>query len=418
MIMRYAGICCCFLLIAASGCGSQDSGASKKSEPPARVESPAKEADLTKVHLTEEADRRLGISLTPVERKSVALTRIFGGTTMIPQGGTLRITAPFGGTILTGDADLPHPGAWVRKDQRLLRLVPVFAGEQEVLSSPERLSLAKAQADLATSRAEAEGQVSTSEAQLQAAKAQLDRADKLRREGAGSQQTYEEALAATRKAEADLQAARSRLQVLASIHLEMQPTSAPSLDIEAPLDSIVSGLYVRGGLEVPAGTPLIELTTVDPIWVRASIYVGEQDTIAPGRGVKVSRVSSGVAVEVPARQLEAAPAGNSNAGTVDLFFEIPNPQRSWSPDEKVIVRIPLKSQGEESVVPWSAVIHDVHGGSWVYVNTGPHTYVRQRVEVREVVDSLAVLVRGPLPGTPVVTAGAAELFGTEFGAGK
>jgi len=38
------------------------------------------------------------------------------------------------------------------------------------------------------------------------------------------------------------------------------------------------------------------------------------------------------------------------------------------------------------------------------------------VELKHVVESLAVLARGPAPGTKVVAAGAAELFGTEFGA--
>ena len=36
----------------------------------------------------------------------------------------------------------------------------------------------------------------------------------------------------------------------------------------------------------------------------------------------------------------------------------------------------------------------------------------------DLVDGLALLDVGPAPGTRVVTAGAAELFGTEFGVGK
>ena len=38
--------------------------------------------------------------------------------------------------------------------------------------------------------------------------------------------------------------------------------------------------------------------------------------------------------------------------------------------------------------------------------------------VTDLVDAYAVLAQGPAPGTRVVTDGAAELFGTEFGAGK
>jgi hypothetical protein len=70
------------------------------------------------------------------------------------------------------------------------------------------------------------------------------------------------------------------------------------------------------------------------------------------------------------------------------------------------------------VVPWSAVTHDINGGAWVYENVAPQQYARRRVEVRRVVGPLAVLARGPAVGAKVVTAGVAELFGTEFGTGK
>lgn len=415
--MRHA-VVCLVLPIVLSGCENRSAGPSSKPEPPAKVEAPVKEADLTKVHLTEEAAHRLGISLTAVESKRISLARTLGGTITAPQGGTLRISAPFGGTILTTDAEFPRPGMSVAKGRRLLRIVPVFIGEQEVLSSPERLSLAKAKADLAAGLAEAEGQVAASEAQLQAARAQLDRADKLRREGAGSQQNYEEATAATRKAEADLRAARSRLEVLSGIRLDMQPAAAPAWDVEAPFAAIVSELHVRAGLEVAAGTPLVDLTVLDPIWVRVPVYVGDLDAIAPADGTTICGIGDEATAGVEVRQVEAAPAGDPNAATVDLFFEVPNPQRRWSPAQKVLVRIPLKQAGEAPVIPWSAVVHDVHGGTWVYVSNGEQTYARQRVEVREVADGLAVLAKGPPPGTPVVTSGAAELFGTEFGSGK
>ncbi len=43
---------------------------------------------------------------------------------------------------------------------------------------------------------------------------------------------------------------------------------------------------------------------------------------------------------------------------------------------------------------------------------------RQRVVVTDITGSLAVLSQGPAAGARVVTDGAAELFGVEFGAGK
>ena len=69
-------------------------------------------------------------------------------------------------------------------------------------------------------------------------------------------------------------------------------------------------------------------------------------------------------------------------------------------------------------MPWSAVLYDIHGNAWVYENAAPHTFVRRRVEVRDLGDGIAAVTRGPTAGVRVVSEGAAELFGTEFAAGK
>ena len=75
-------------------------------------------------------------------------------------------------------------------------------------------------------------------------------------------------------------------------------------------------------------------------------------------------------------------------------------------------------RSDSLVVPWSAVTHDVNGGTWVYENTSPQTFVRRRVQVRHVAGTEAVLESGPKVGTKVVSVAVAELFGTEFGIGK
>jgi multidrug efflux pump subunit AcrA (membrane-fusion protein) len=103
---------------------------------------------------------------------------------------------------------------------------------------------------------------------------------------------------------------------------------------------------------------------------------------------------------------------------MDLFYELDNADGKRRPGEKVSVRVPLQGETESSVVPASAVLYDIHGGTWVYENTAPQTFTRRRIEVRLVSDGDAILARGPAPGAKIVTAGAAELFGVEFGFGK
>jgi multidrug efflux pump subunit AcrA (membrane-fusion protein) len=120
---------------------------------------------------------------------------------------------------------------------------------------------------------------------------------------------------------------------------------------------------------------------------------------------------------VPARHLAIPPHAKADTASIDLFFEVED--TSLTPGQRVGVRIPLRGEApEELVVPWAAVLHDIHGGQWVYQKVAPLCYARQRVDVSRVVGGDAVLASGPTEGVPVVTDGAAELFGTEFGVGK
>ena len=82
------------------------------------------------------------------------------------------------------------------------------------------------------------------------------------------------------------------------------------------------------------------------------------------------------------------------------------------------VRLPRRESETGLVVPKAALLHDAYGGTWVYVVREPRVYVRQRVVVADITGTLAVLSQGPAVGARVVTDGAAELFGVEFGAGK
>ena len=64
------------------------------------------------------------------------------------------------------------------------------------------------------------------------------------------------------------------------------------------------------------------------------------------------------------------------------------------------------------------MIYDIHGGNWVYEQAANRRYVRRRIFVDHSEGGRAYLTSGPAVGTPVVIAGAAELWGVEFGAGK
>jgi hypothetical protein len=96
--------------------------------------------------------------------------------------------------------------------------------------------------------------------------------------------------------------------------------------------------------------------------------------------------------------------------------------------EKAIQRLDLKTDqvreakldglaSKRRVVPYSSLIYDPNGQTWVYTSPEPRTFVRQQVEVDFIKGDLAVLKKGPPTGTVLASVGVAELYGAEFEVG-
>ena len=247
---------------------------------------------------------------------------------------------------------------------------PVVGGTLE-----EVLKLADAQAD-------ADGRVQQASVQLDAAKVALERAQKMLSADAGSARSVDEAKAQVALAEAALKTAQERRALL--------------------------------------GAPVGKATAATKLWVRVPVYAGQlvelqTDAAASVRSLSGNTPSVQGAVAKP---VSGPPTANAMAATVDVFYELEAPPAGTRPGARVEVSVPAKGDTESLVVPWAAVLHDIQGGQWVYEKTAPQTYVRRRVMVDRVAGADAVLASGPKPGTQIVTDGAAELFGTEFGVGK
>ena len=155
------------------------------------------------------------------------------------------------------------------------------------------------------------------------------------------------------------------------------------------------------------------------LWVRVPVYAGELKLIDAAKDASVANVAARPGdSNFVARPIAAPPSANALAATVDLFYELEGVGSRLRPGERVSVSVPLRGEEERLVVPWAAVIHDIHGNTWIYENIAPQIFTRRRVEVSRLFGADAVLASGPRPGTKVVTDGAAELFRTEFGGGK
>ena len=68
-----------------------------------------------------------------------------------------------------------------------------------------------------------------------------------------------------------------------------------------------------------------------------------------------------------------------------------------------------------TVIPARAVLYDPSGAAWAYVSPKENVFQRVDLEVARIDGRSAVLVKGPLVGAAVVTVGATEIWGVEYG---
>jgi len=299
-------------------------------------------------------------------------------------------TAP---ATLTKEGDLMVLTLKPEAEQRLrLKVVPVamrsvpaarmFAGEVVLPLGSENNTVAPVIGGtldevlrLADLQAAADGRILQAQVQIDAALTIAERAQKMLSADAGSAKAVDDAKATLALAEAAKTTAKAQRDLL--------------------------------GGTVGSGTRK---------WARVAIYSGEAPLLDAKADASIHALGS--STTILAKTISGPLTANALANTVDWYYALPT-ETKLRAGERVAVEIPLlDSKTESLVVPFIAVLHDFHGGQWVYEQTAEHAYSRRRVQVARLSGGDAVLASGPKVGSKIVTDGAAELFGTEFVTGK
>ena len=225
----------------------------------------------------------------------------------------------------------------------------------------------------------ADGRMLQARVQMDAAKIAVERAQRVLNAEAGSVRSVDEARTTLALAEAAMTTAKAQREIL--------------------------------------GGPVGEAGGARRAWVRAAIYSGEA-ALLDAKAVVTIRALTSTTAGQSAPPVAGPPTANAATNTVDWYYELPAAS-TLRAGERVAVEIPtLESKTESLIVPFASVLHDIHGGQWVYEQIAEHTYTRRRVQVARLVGTEAVLSSGLAVGRKIVTDGAAELFGTEFMTGK
>jgi RND family efflux transporter MFP subunit len=402
----------------ALGCGKADESAHENTGP-ATVAHHVEEKGLNTITLTEKAEQRLGIQLAEVQFIDVQQKRTFGGEVVVPPGQTIIVSAPIAGTLLAPeDHELPLAGSRVAVGQPVFRFQPLLTPERDVLTPAERIRVAQTKADITTAQIEAERQVESAKLQVEAAQIAYDRAVQLLKIKAGSQRNVDEAETRLKLAREAQQTAEARYEFLSAVRLDEEAGELNSRTIVAPVAGVLQSIDAAPGQTVAAGEALFQVVRINRVWIRVPIYVGQWRQVDTEAGAAIAEYGRPPAAPARVAQyVSAPPSANPDTTTVDLFFEIANDDGMLYPGLKLAATVAMQSRARSLVVPFTAILYDIQGGAWVYEQIGPRRYARRRVAVRYVDAPNAVLAMGPEPGVKVVTEGAAELFGTEFGVG-
>lgn len=373
-----------------------------KLAPAASVSKVVKEDDLNTITLSAEAEKRIGLTVAAVEKKAVRRVRVYGGEAAVPAGRTILVAAPLPGVLKALPSGELKAGQAVKARQAVLQLTPLLTPD--------------GRATLSASLADTEGQVNNARTQVQLTTIALERARRVFKEGAGSQRQVDEAEAAYHLAAKTFDAALARQVILKKVVGDAEAGTAAPIVIESPENGVVRTISALPGQTVPSGAALFEVIDVSTIWVRVPLPVGDLDAVDHMSPVQVGKLSAapGSVLQI-AKPVSAPPSANPLSATVDVFYEMPNPDGKLIPGQRLAVTVPLTDAGSSLTVPWAAVVFDIHGGTWVYEQLALGRYVRRRVVVGYTVRADAVLASGPAAGTKIVSAGAQELFGAETG---
>lgn len=175
--------------------------------------------------------------------------------------------------------------------------------------------------------------------------------------------------------------------------------------------------HVEASVQGPSGGP-------GSVGVRVRLSASELQKVARGEMVRIllpgrdDDDDDDDAAGLTAQPVEMPAVGDPNERTTALYYMVDSPKHGLVPGQRVRVRLALSGKGKKrKVVPYSALIYDPNGDTWVYTSPTPRTFIRYEVEVDYIEGNMAVLDEGPPTGTVIATVGVAELYGAEFKVG-
>lgn len=249
-----------------------------------------------------------------------------------------------------------------------------------------------------------EAVLARAEANLVTAENLAKRYERLLKTNAVSRQQYDDALAAWKQAQAEVQVAR----------IDVQYT-----EVLAPISGRIGRSAVTEGALVTNGQaqPLATVTQLDPIYVDVNQPItkllGLRRALESGRlqnaGKDKAQVSltldDGSAYPLPGTLQFSEVSVDPTTGSVTLRAEFPNPDRKLLPGMFVHALLKEGTQQDAILVPQQAVSRDARGVPSVWVVKPDDSVEQREVETLRTVGNAWLIGKGITNGERVITEG-------------
>lgn len=308
------------------------------------------------------------------------------GRTVVPNAALEQVLAPVEGRV---EALLVDPGQNVRAGQALVRI-----RSAQVLELQREFIAARARAQLAGSRAQRDQQLNT--------------------EGIISRNRLLESQAAATEAEAALRAQAQMLRLAgfsASALDRIQDAGdiSPAVTLAASRAGRVLQQSAQAGQSVMPGDPLLQVASLDRLWVQMQATRDQAQGIRSGDAVAVAGCPE------PGRIIASAVQLDAQSQTVTVRAEIPRAADCMAPNQFVEAQVSPRAAAGLLAVPDSSVVQHA-GSSYVFLRVSDGVQpVAVTVERRA---NGSAWIRGKLDaGAQVASSGLAAIKGSWLGLG-
>ena len=259
------------------------------------------------------------------------------------------------------------------------------------LDVPEGRRVAAGQLLARLDDAEARASLRQARARLTNARDRLERLKKLRKQSVSSQQAYEDALSAFDAADGAYREARTRLD---------------KTTIMAPFAGVLGLRQVNVGQVVESGTPLVEISQVDPLELRFSVPQRHAGRVEVGQAVRGRVGSCGDSFEGEVQAID--PRVDPNTRHLHLQARVQNPEGRLYPGMAVSLRLVVGEIPDAIVVPQESIVRQ--GTKHIVWVLDAENRAEQRiVELGQFFVDGVHVTKGLAVGTPVVSAGHQKL---------